>query len=64
MPDISMCGDQTCPSRKKCYRYRAIPNGQYQCWACFKHSPDTGLCEHFMVVYPNSKSVLPEEEVL
>lgn len=26
MPDISMCANQTCPSRLLCYRYTAQPS--------------------------------------
>lgn len=36
MPDISMCANYTCPLRKNCYRYRAIPTDGYQTYADFK----------------------------
>ena len=30
MPDIQMCLDNKCPMRKRCYRYTAIPDSQWQ----------------------------------
>lgn len=43
MPDISMCKDFTCPLRKKCYRYTAIPN-EVQCYAIFNYNMG---CDYF-----------------
>lgn len=26
MPDISMCGDENCPLKSECFRFRCIPS--------------------------------------
>ena len=36
MPDISMCINEYCPIKQKCYRYRAIPKEFYQSYTDFK----------------------------
>ena len=55
MPDISMCANHTCPLRKDCYRYTAIPNPYRQIYEDFKpdltkmkldQEPNV-ICEHF-----------------
>ena len=48
MPDISMCADNECPVRTKCYRHQASgtqPSG-WQSYAGFKATSDEG-CDHF-----------------
>lgn len=35
MPDISMCRNEKCPVKTKCYRYMAMPNG-WQSYANFE----------------------------
>jgi len=35
MPDISMCGNKTCPMRLNCYRYMATPNPDWQTYSSF-----------------------------
>lgn len=45
MPDISMCKNNECPLKQKCYRYRAVPN-HLQTYASFKPN-DKGICEYF-----------------
>ena len=48
MPDITMCKDRKCTFHKFCYRYRAIPSGEYQSY--FSYSPyDEKLdkCDYF-----------------
>ena len=37
MPDITMCKDDECPSRKDCYRFMAEPNPRRQSY--FAESP-------------------------
>jgi len=45
MPDITMCKDDTCPLRWKCYRYMAIPSGRQ---SYFTESPrEVARCEYF-----------------
>jgi hypothetical protein len=46
MPDISMCANKNCPSRKTCYRYLAKPNEQRQSYAIFKQDKDIA-CEYY-----------------
>lgn len=47
MPDIAMCLNHNCFSRKSCYRYCAIPNEYRQSYMDFK--PDgTGRCSDFI----------------
>ena len=50
MPDITMCCNNDCPFRDRCYRYRAIPEEFWQSYAEFKPVlHDSGLwdCSHF-----------------
>jgi len=55
MPDISMCIAQTCPSKDKCYRFRAIPNPYRQSYTLFK--PDEGKmkCDNFIGLLKKDK---------
>lgn len=36
MPDITMCINDSCPLRKKCYRYRAVPSKYRQSFCRFE----------------------------
>ena len=50
MPDVTMCCNNDCPFRNRCYRYRAIPAEFWQSYAEFKpFLHDSGLwdCLHF-----------------
>lgn len=46
MPDISMCADEDCPSKLKCYRFMARPDQYRQSYAAFQHDK-TGKCKMF-----------------
>jgi hypothetical protein len=46
MPDISMCQNEECPLKKKCYRFTAKPSPLLQTYAYFKPDED-GKCEYF-----------------
>lgn len=59
MPDISMCKNQTCELRSKCYRYRAIP-GEWQSYM-LGLNPENGICTHFWDA--EGYRVRPTEEV-
>lgn len=48
MPDISMCENQKCPSRKSCQRYTAIPNGYWQTYADFEVEEGDDKCEYYL----------------
>lgn len=45
MPDISMCFNEKCPLKMKCYRFTAIPNTPYQ--TCTIFIPANGKCDGF-----------------
>ena len=36
MPDITMCCNCFCPLRKRCYRYRAVPDQYRQSWCNYR----------------------------
>ena len=61
MPDISMCANNLCPHRMKCYRYRAIPTPGRQSYGYF-HPTKEG-CEHFIEIYLNQNRLTPEGEL-
>lgn len=45
MPDIIMCGNESCPLKMKCYRFTAIPTPDRQAYAFFSHKD--GRCDAF-----------------
>ena len=45
MPDISMCKNESCPLKKSCYRYLAIPFKPVQCYREFEYKDDK--CENY-----------------
>ncbi len=50
MPDITMCKDNDCPIREKCYRYTAPPSKYRQSY--FMESPrEDGKCDYQMEVW-------------
>lgn len=61
MPDISMCSGKDCMSRNKCYRYRAIPNGDRQCWV--NKDITFGPCVLFLPIHgdPHSPRLSPPD---
>jgi hypothetical protein len=52
MPDISMCINENCPVKLRCYRHTATPTEYRQAYMFFKWD-DTG-CDHF---WPNGVDV-------
>ena len=48
MPDISMCMNVDCPSRKKCYRYTAIPSPYLQEYSDFEPPDGKDKCDWFI----------------
>lgn len=58
MPDISMCVNQDCLVKERCYRFRAIPS-DYQSIAFFTPN-DNGLCSYFWNI--TNERVLPLED--
>lgn len=64
MPDISMCCNRDCPLRAPCYRYRAVPNPDWQAYTRFEPkgvSPDRVDCEWFASVVPGDRIRSMEE---
>ncbi len=45
MPDISMCNNEKCDKKNKCYRYMAIPSS----WQAYSNF-DEKDCEYFMPI--------------
>jgi hypothetical protein len=58
MPDISMCKNETCPKRTKCYRFMAVPN-QRQSYAGFSDSEDKP-CHAFAALGPGDHVLTAE----
>ncbi len=44
MPDISMCKNEECPLKMKCYRHQAIPF-KFQIYTSYKF--EDGKCDSF-----------------
>jgi len=49
MPDITMCSNNYCPKKKKCYRYMAVPN-MWQSYCKFDYR---GACDYFIALKDN-----------
>lgn len=47
MPDISMCKNEKCNLRHKCYRFTATPSPEWQSYANFEPNK-SGQCDFFM----------------
>lgn len=50
MPDISMCGDDDCPSRLRCYRYMAEHTPGRQSFVVTMRLPGADRCGYFWEV--------------
>lgn len=50
MPDISMCRNEDCPSKKKCFRYMATPNPYGQYYSSFEVKKGRKKCDDFMKI--------------
>ena len=46
MPDISLCRNEECSLKKKCYRYTATPNKKLQAYGYFKPDQE-GKCDYY-----------------
>ena len=51
MPDISMCLNNECASRERCYRFKAKPSEYQQAYTEFKPLPGRDRCESFMEIH-------------
>lgn len=62
MPDITMCNNETCTLKERCYRHTAIPDDYWQSWAFFEQNED-GTCDNFYptaVEYADSNKTVRE----
>lgn len=65
MPDISMCADDACPSRSKCYRHKAsgtVPNLPWQAFGEHQRKPNDERCASFWPVYPTKRAPVVKSE--
>ena len=53
MPDITMCTNEICPKKKKCYRHEAEPSKLWQSYSEFNLERDGEWC--FMPLYFNGE---------
>lgn len=56
MADISMCADNDCPSRERCYRFIATPNPYMQAYGQFGRKEGAKQCDHFWRVKSTSQA--------
>lgn len=47
MADITMCGNDKCPIKNKCYRYTAPKDPYRQSWQVYVYDKKTKSCEGF-----------------
>ena len=55
MPDIAMCEDNSCPSRRTCWRFVAPPNGRHQWYATFNRD-GRDKCDDFLTIRDSRQS--------
>ncbi len=60
MADITMCDNQECDARAKCYRATAEPSA-WQSWAIFEPR-EAGGCEHFIERVPHTREADKSED--
>lgn len=60
MPDISMCANEACPLKNKCYRYTATPTMYRQAYADFAPD-DKGECDYFWENKPKKQDAVPNK---
>lgn len=63
MPDITICKNEKCPLKSKCYRYMARPNSIHQSYGCFpvgkkgKGKKAIPYCEFFYEIDKDDKFI-------
>ena len=66
MPDISMCADDECPARTRCYRHKAsgtVPGEYQQAFTDFQREPEDERCGDFWpVLHTHRKFVVQSEQ--
>jgi hypothetical protein len=64
-PDISMCADDECPSRAKCYRSKAsgtVPSEYQQAFTDFEREPEDERCGDFWPVLHTNRNFVVQSE--
>jgi hypothetical protein len=47
MSDISKCSNDSCPLRKKCYRFTSLSNSEWQAYSDFRYDFENKECKYF-----------------
>ena len=55
MPDISMCNNNSCPSKISCYRFMAKPSSPYQWYSTFEVPEGKDRCDDFIEAHSKSQ---------
>lgn len=55
MTDVSMCQNENCPSKHKCYRYTFTPNSLYQSYSKFTVTTGNDKCPFFVRISRGDK---------
>lgn len=68
MVDVTLCMNNHCPLRDKCYRYRAIPDKYWQSYSKFEPHKSTGWkggyeCDYFWQIDWVKDRILPTADV-
>ncbi len=50
MSDITLCTNQTCPSREECYRFKSAPNPFVQAYGKMQPKEGEDRCAFFMEI--------------
>ncbi len=60
MPDISMCFGRGCTVKEKCYRYRAVSDGEFQTYGNFDKAPveTEADCQYFWPLEQAESSIV------
>lgn len=61
MPDITMCTGTKCPVRERCFRYKAVPDAEWQSFADFSFTAKKDVkdgrvrweCPAYLPIYKN-----------
>ncbi len=65
MPDISMCADDKCPARTRCYRHKAsgtVPSEYQQAFTDFQRQPEDERCGDFWPVLHTNRIFVVQSE--
>jgi hypothetical protein len=56
--DVTMCPAGDCPLRKRCYRYRGIPEGRQAWFGAPPFDPKSGTCDAFFAIAPPTEDAI------